>query len=238
MSRFAVFYSIITALHIAASSFEIAYVPYFTKPVLMLFLALFFYRNAPKPLSRLSKVTLYALFFSWLGDVLLMFQGFQAIYFLLGLVSFLLAHLCYIFALRQSRSLGTKTPKSQKSSSKIVMGASLFYILIGIGSIALLKDGLGSMFIPVVVYAATIIGMNLAAVRPLRKSFFDQFLVGHVGGSFFFDFGLAVGNQQISYSNSCAKLVGDVDLLFGAILDSGWNFAATVESKHSKAQNV
>lgn len=162
MSRFAVFFSILTALHIAASSFAVAYVPYFTKPVLMLFLALFFYRNAPKPLSRLSKVTLYALFFSWLGDVLLMFQGFQAIYFLLGLVSFLLAHLCYIFALSQ-------TPKSQKSSSKIVMGASLLYVLIGIGSITLLKDGLGSMFIPVVVYAATIIGMNLAAVSRYGK---------------------------------------------------------------------
>ncbi|MGB0929678.1 MAG: lysoplasmalogenase [Chitinophagales bacterium] len=155
-------YGLLTTVHIVASSFEIASLAYITKPLLMLFLALFFYRNAPKPLTQLSKVTLYALFFSWLGDVLLMFQNHQAIYFMLGLVSFLIAHLCYIFAF-------TKTPKPSKGSIKIVAAASFVYLLVGMGSINFLKDGLGDMLIPVIVYSLTIIGMNVMAVSRYKK---------------------------------------------------------------------
>lgn len=159
---FTLFYSLLTTIHIVVSTFEIGQISYLTKPLLMLILGVFFYRNAPKPLTKLGKITLFALFFSWLGDVLLMFQEFKPIYFLLGLVSFLIAHLCYIFAF-------TKTPKSAKGSTKILTAASFVYILVGIGSISFLKEGLGDMLIPVIVYSLTIIVMNIMAVSRYGK---------------------------------------------------------------------
>ncbi len=162
ISRFALSYGILTTIHIAVSSFEVSILAYLTKPLLMIFLALFFYRNIPRPLDRLSKVTIYALFFSWLGDVLLMFQNYQAIYFLFGLVSFLIAHLCYIFAF-------SKTPKSPKGSTKTLAVASFVYFLVGVGSISFLQDGLGDMLIPVIVYSLTIIIMNIMAVARYGK---------------------------------------------------------------------
>ena len=176
MSRFILSYSLLTALYIAASSFGIAPLAYVTKPLLMLFLAVFFYRNAPKPLNRLGKITIYALFFSWLGDVLLMFQQYQAIYFLLGLVSFLVAHLCYIFAF-------TQTPKSPKSSVKVLAIATLVYLFFGFLSMSFLKEGLGKMFVPVIVYSLTIIAMNLAAVNRYGKveiSSFSWVMIGAI----------------------------------------------------------
>lgn len=159
---FVLFYGLLTTIHIAVSSFEIGQLAYFTKPLLMLVLGIYFYQNTPKPLTSLSKITLFALFFSWWGDVLLLFQTYQDIYFLFGLVSFLIAHICYIFAF-------TKTPKSAKGSTKILTAASFVYLLVGAGSISFLKDGLGEMLIPVIVYSLTIIVMNIMAVNRYRK---------------------------------------------------------------------
>ncbi len=62
-------------------------------------LACTFYWSGFHQLRFWSKVLLLALFFSFLGDVLLMMVENNAageLYFLLGLTSFLLGHLCYI----------------------------------------------------------------------------------------------------------------------------------------------
>jgi len=68
-----------------------------TKPLLMPLLAVWLLVNAPRnEYVMLKKAVLAALLFSMLGDVLLMFSG--ALFFLLGLGAFLMAHLCYIGA--------------------------------------------------------------------------------------------------------------------------------------------
>jgi uncharacterized membrane protein YhhN len=68
-----------------------------TKPLLMPLLALWLLaQTRQNEFSMLKKAVLAALLFSMLGDVLLMFSG--ALFFLLGLGAFLLAHLFYIGA--------------------------------------------------------------------------------------------------------------------------------------------
>lgn len=47
-----------------------------------------------------QRLVLFALFFSWIGDVLLMFESTHQIFFILGLLGFLGAHLLYIASLR------------------------------------------------------------------------------------------------------------------------------------------
>jgi len=50
-----------------------------------------------------NKWIVFALIFSWIGDVLLMFQDKKDIFFLLGLSSFLLAHIFYIIYFHKAR---------------------------------------------------------------------------------------------------------------------------------------
>src|SRR5262245_58206813 len=67
---------------------------YICKPLIIPALAGYFLYD--KMQHDLTKWILFALFFSWMGDILLMFDGINELYFLLGLSSFLLAHIFYI----------------------------------------------------------------------------------------------------------------------------------------------
>jgi uncharacterized membrane protein YhhN len=61
-------------------------------------LAVVFYQYMYAPFIRVSlhKKIFIALFFSWLGDVFLMFVFKHELFFLAGLGSFLVAHIIYI----------------------------------------------------------------------------------------------------------------------------------------------
>src|SRR5262245_61343937 len=65
-------------------------IQFICKPLLMPVLIFYFLSQAK------NKWIVGALLFSWIGDVLLMFQENNSSFFLFGLVSFLLAHICYI----------------------------------------------------------------------------------------------------------------------------------------------
>ncbi len=67
-----------------------------SKPLILPFLFLYFFTATKTLKSPFTKWIYPALFFSWCGDVLLMFQGQKELFFLLGLSAFLLAHIFYI----------------------------------------------------------------------------------------------------------------------------------------------
>lgn len=69
------------------------------KPMLMPLLAIAFWKES-SPKHPFKKVLLAALFFSWIGDVALLFQSDSPYYFILGLCAFLTAHVLYILAMR------------------------------------------------------------------------------------------------------------------------------------------
>lgn len=70
---------------------------WFSKSLLMPLLLVAFYNEIPKPFPSIVYLVIFALFFSWCGDVFLQAEGF----FIPGLVSFLLAHVFYIFYFRK-----------------------------------------------------------------------------------------------------------------------------------------
>ena len=121
-----------------------------TKPLLMVTLVLIYLTSVKKP----SFWFVSALFFSFWGDVLLLFKEQ---YFVFGLASFLLAHILYI---KISASF-LKKIKLQK-----VVLVSLPFVVFLIGLLYLIKDNLGDMLIPVVVYGITI--SSLGAVTLLN----------------------------------------------------------------------
>lgn len=72
---------------------------YMVKPLLMPVLIVYWLVVSKKvlPLVKWRWGVVLALFFSWLGDVFLLYDYADEIYFMLGLGSFLTAHILYIF---------------------------------------------------------------------------------------------------------------------------------------------
>ncbi len=96
--RFTFVYIFIAALELASHFFRetAPLFHYLSKPMIVLSLLVFYLIHARIREGLLRYVIPLALFFSLLGDIFLMFSGER--FFLLGLSSFLLAHLCYILA--------------------------------------------------------------------------------------------------------------------------------------------
>lgn len=106
-----------------------------------------------------KKFLLAALTFSWIGDVILLFANKGEIYFILGLVAFLLSHVIYIV-------LFNKQTISKSISNKISFGAGIGLILLYFfGMITTLGPKLGPLTFPVVVYAVVISSMLYFALK-------------------------------------------------------------------------
>jgi uncharacterized membrane protein YhhN len=117
------------------------------KPILIPLLAfgVYFY---PKFSSK--KTILIALFFSWVGDVILLFSDIAEIYFILGLVAFLISHITYCV-------LFNKQIKGKFKRNTVVFGiGSILIAFYLIGMLCVLLPSLGELKIPVIVYATVI----------------------------------------------------------------------------------
>lgn len=105
-----------------------------------------------------KKILFTGLFFSWLGDVLLLFENKHALFFILGLVSFLITHIFYIIYFLKIRPLHTSLLKKYPLLFVLV-------VLYGITLVWQLFPYLGHLKIPVIVYAAVICSMLLCALH-------------------------------------------------------------------------
>ncbi|SHJ09026.1 lysoplasmalogenase [Flavobacterium terrae] len=130
-------------------------IAWYLKPVLLPFLILETYSSEN---FKTKNLLLSALVFSWIGDIILMFTDKGELYFIFGLVSFLVAHIIFIL-------LFTKQEKENTSTNKlfwiglVIVGIYLF------GMLSLLYPSLGDLKIPVTVYAITISTMLLMAIK-------------------------------------------------------------------------
>lgn len=105
-----------------------------------------------------KKILLAGLFFSWLGDVLLLFENRHPLFFILGLVSFLTTHIFYIIYFLKIRPLHTSLLKKYPFLFVLV-------VLYGITLVWQLFPHLGDLKIPVVVYASVICSMLLCSLH-------------------------------------------------------------------------
>lgn len=162
-----------------ATLMEASLVHRFSKPFLMP--TLIGYYVFSRQLKDFSIIFLLALFFSWAGDVFLMFQQADSSFFIYGLTSFLIAHACYIFAYRQHRS--DDSIHALQGLHRVRFAFPL--LLAGTGLVVILYPHLGDMKWPVLVYALVITLMALSALfrygRTTMKSFALVF-----GGSILF----------------------------------------------------
>ncbi len=128
---------------------------WYLKPILLPCLLLATNESSDFPTK---KGLLFALLFSWIGDIVLMFADKGELFFIFGLVSFLIAHVLFIV-------LFIKQP-SVKNPNKIVLSlATLLVTLYLFSMLFVLFPSLGDLKIPVSVYAFTISLMLIMAVR-------------------------------------------------------------------------
>jgi len=126
------------------------------KPLLIPILAGFLFSGIAGKSTTLAKWLYLALFFSFAGDVLLMFQSNNELFFLFGLSAFLLAHVFYIIFFHQIRL------KEQVVSNPWLLVIVVIYYAI---LISLLSPYLGAMKYPVRIYGIVISFMFMLAMH-------------------------------------------------------------------------
>lgn len=134
-----------------------------SKPLIVLSLLAYFLLSTKGMASPLKGWVVGALLLSWLGDVLLLFESRDSLYFILGLSAFLLAHVAYIIFFNRLRRV-----EGIALQPLLFLPVLVYYI----GLISLLYSHLGAMKLPVVVYGAVISAMLATALhlKSLRGS--------------------------------------------------------------------
>lgn len=148
-------------IHLLGIILAIEPVIFWSKPFLMITLALYFYSASSR--NVFTRWMMLGLIFSFGGDVALLFQANAPIYFILGLASFLIAHLCYAYAM-------FRFPKYKAGLIVKKTWWSIPLLIYGVGLVTFLWSGLGEMTVPVVVYSIVIMLMGLSAVNMLGRT--------------------------------------------------------------------
>jgi uncharacterized membrane protein YhhN len=103
------------------------------------------------------------LFFSFLGDVFLLYESRNALFFIFGLAAFLITHICYIIYFLTIKSTQTSLLRQQPWLAALVAGY-------GCSLIMFLYPGLGELKIPVMIYAVVICSMLLCSLHVFYKT--------------------------------------------------------------------
>ena len=128
-----------------------------SKPLLIPLLMLFFVTSVKMKIGTQFYLILAALFLSWCGDVLL-----QANLFIPGLVSFLLAHVCYIIYFKKA---GNNKKGLLQMQPLLAIPVLLYVVLL----LVFLFPHLHELKIPILVYSITIGVMLLIAMNTRQQ---------------------------------------------------------------------
>lgn len=155
---FTVIFLIIVILELFSESvFNVLPFKFSPKPLILLSLIIFFLKQS-KHLNITTKLFMvFGLVFSLIGDVLLMFVENSQAFFLSGLVAFLIAHIMYIIVFLEKRN-----------ANKSAIVISVVLLIYALGVFYILKDRLGDMLIPVILYMLII--LTMAITSWLRKN--------------------------------------------------------------------
>ncbi len=148
---------IVLFVHLVAVQLQHSLLQMVSKPLLIPLLVTFF-QSKVVATSTIKNWVLAALFFSWVGDVLLMFVPKNEIFFLLGLSAFLLAHICYIIFFHKIKLLEKITGRAWLLLPVVVYYGLLIYLL---------SPHLLEMKLPVQIYGLVISFMFMLALHML-----------------------------------------------------------------------
>lgn len=151
---------LLTLVDVIAVGYSINSIHFLAKPLLMPVLILLLLNNKTGSTTKWWLFT--GLFFSFLGDVFLLYEYKNALFFIFGLAAFLLTHICYIIYFIKIKSLQVSLLSEQPWLAALV-------IAYGCGLVLLLYPGLGALKIPVMLYAAVICCMLVFSLHVFYK---------------------------------------------------------------------
>lgn len=156
-----ILFVVIAFVQLLAILLELENLRFITKPLLMPCLVLAVYGNSVAA-GKQRTLILTALFFSFLGDCFLLFDYKNPLFFIFGLVSFLITHILYIIYF-----IGIKPfrPSVLKTQPWII----LLVLAYGFGLVYFLYPSLGDLKIPVIVYALIICTMLLCSIHIYKR---------------------------------------------------------------------
>jgi len=160
---------------LAGQHFHIRWMSDIFKPAIMVWVGFYFLMFSKHVEKKMVWLAVAAFVCSWFGDVFLMFAGKDLIYFMLGLSSFLLAQIFYIFLFLRSVN-----PSGRSSFLKNKPFWLAPYLVYGAGIYLLLFNHLDDvMKIAVLVYTTALLSMSALALNRLgaapRVSFVPVF---------------------------------------------------------------
>ena len=156
-SQFTVVFGLILCAHLCCSNVDqLNAFAFITKPLIVGSLLLYFIVRAKHLKTNLKRYIILALVFSLIGDIALMFESRDALFFILGLVAFLIAHVMYILSFLKQRNSNIKPVVLP--IILLLYASGLFYVL---------QPNLGELLIPVMIYMLIILGM--ATTASMRK---------------------------------------------------------------------
>ena len=127
-----------------------------SKPLILLSLLIYFGINGRGLKKTTYILMLSALFFSWMGDILLKYEAESSSFFIYGLIAFLTAHLLYCI---------TFTKRWNNNASTSFWAVLILLITYGMILFFQLKDELGQLMIPVIIYVSAILLMAITGYR-------------------------------------------------------------------------
>ena len=184
MSRLAaliIVYFLLAIAEIIGTHFDYLPLIFATKPLLMVTLFVWFYIQTKESANnKFRNYLLLSIVFAFGGDTFLMFLPFNEIFFLLGLGSFLIGQLFYVFAFSNS-IITAKKPFNKP------LGIALLIIFLGYYGILMfsLFPYLEDFLIPVLVYGIAVCAMGVSAGWRLNKVSRQSFTLVFVGAMLF-----------------------------------------------------
>ncbi len=185
---------IIAGVEIAAETAGNEMLRFCTKPLLMILLIIYYATQVKGNWNAVHKLMVVAFFFSWIGDVALMFVGTEGSlmgipknpnFFLAGLVGFLITHVLYAVAFSKV---------SDKSAAPLLKRKAWVLLpLIGymIGLLYLLlpaingKEETKPFLAPVIVYSTAIATMVVMAINRYGRVNYQSFALAFTGALLF-----------------------------------------------------
>lgn len=131
---------------------------FITKPLLMPLLAIYLLLHTNDVTSNLKVWIFLALFFSWTGDIFLLFEDRGSNFFLFGLSAFLIAQVFYIVFFHNIRMR-----EYIRGNALLLLLVIVYYSIL----ISVLSPYLGSMRLPVRIYGVVISFMLMLAMHTM-----------------------------------------------------------------------
>jgi uncharacterized membrane protein YhhN len=166
--RFTLWYFAVSFIFIIFENLYLILPALISKALIIPSLMIFYHFTVRGRYGLFHQIIMASLFFSWVGDVALQFAdgiilsiASPDLFFLIGLGSFLIAHIIYFIAF--------SIPKGKNSIFNTRIYQTVLVLIYGFIMLYFLYRRLGDMKIPVIIYTAIILLMLLSALNRYGK---------------------------------------------------------------------